>query len=182
MHVPWMLPVMNSWCSWSTPCRGSVSPGRWVLQERKLSFWNLASGLTAAKGSAGSAAALESLDDMAVTLGLFVLLFLSAVISTHKAVPETCFVWFSGLLQAWVLSFFLCFPHEVAFQRLALMYSMIPFLLVLMMALTCGCRNWWDLCVPSVTAHGCRDESAAPGIRWECRNPGAQGIGERTAQ
>lgn len=54
--------VMNSWCSWSTPCKGWVSPGRWVLQKKKaLFFWILTTGLIAVRGSAGSAGALEVL-------------------------------------------------------------------------------------------------------------------------
>lgn len=63
--------------------------------------------------------------------------------------------------------FFYCyhFSHKVTFQGLTWMYSMIPSLLVSMMPWLHGqeCRTWC-------------------GMRWGCRAPGAQGIGERTAE
>lgn len=185
--------VMNSWCSWTIPSKGSVSPGRWVFQKKGHSLLlefgfrpHSSEGLSWQCWCSGSLAYMAYMLLSLAYIGLFVLprLSLSIMISMYMLVLEMCFIWYSGLLRAWVIFFFFFFPTKWSFKDIfeCILWSLFSW--CLWRTLSFGCTDWRGLCVPlchSPWLHG-RECRTWCGRRWGCRAPGAQGTGERTAE
>lgn len=122
-----------------------------------------------------------SLTCMDVTLGLLVLPLLSIMISIYMLVPAICFIWLSGLLETWVIIFFSFFPPQSGLSKAGLNVFHDPISWCMMPSDLWLYRLARPLCSPLSWLHGqeCRTRC---GMRWGCSPPGAQGIGERTAE
>lgn len=163
---------MYSWCSWTTPCKGLASPGRYPGDYgKKGSSFLLEFGFRPHSGEGLSwlwcrfgslARCLYGCDTWALCAS-------SLVFGYNDLHAHAC-GWNMFYLTFWTArGFFVClfvFPQSGLFKGIFEYILLYHFTWSLGSILTFDCRDWWGfLHSTSVGVHSCVDECARP--VWE---------------